>query len=308
MKKALITEEFHPSLTQGLEAMGYLCSQDWNSTTASVLDQIEHYEVLVINSKIWIDAKMLQKAQKLKAIIRIGSGLDIIDLNACKTYGVAVISTPEGNANAVAEHVLAFILSSYNNIYKAQNELMNGIWSREPNRGEELCGKTIGIIGYGHNGSRLANLLAGFDTEVLIYDIVDVSSRIANPRAKQVSMDKIFSESDLVSYHIPLDSQTRNLINSAYLKKFRKPIDLINTSRGGICCMDDLVEAIECGIVCRAMLDVYDREPFLLTEKWKNLVTLNRVVLTPHIAGWTKESKKRMAQIAISKLKEVYFP
>jgi D-3-phosphoglycerate dehydrogenase len=307
MRKALITEEFHPNLTKDLEQLGFVCDQRWAYTTEDVKEHIGEYELLVVNSKIWVDGDLLNRAVNLKAIIRIGSGLEIIDQMACRDKNIKLISTPEGNANAVAEHVIGFILSTYNNMYKAQSEMIKGIWTREANRGEELSGKTLAIIGCGNNGSQLVNLLSGFQTEILVYDVIDVADRITNPNARQTEMEEIFERADLVSFHIPLNKDTKNLICSDYLKKFNKYIDVLNTSRGGICNQADLFQALNEGIVKRAMLDVYEQEPFMPNETMKKLVEEGRLFLTPHIAGWTGESKKRMADLAIKKLKKADF-
>lgn len=307
MRRVLITEEFHPNLTKGLEDLGYSCEQQWDYTTEDVINCIGKFEVLVINSKILADKELLSKATKLKVIIRIGSGLEIIDQETCKEKNILVISTPEGNANAVAEHVLGFLLSSYNNIFRAQNEMIGGQWHRETNRGEELSSKVVAVIGCGHNGSQLVNLLSGFQTEVLVYDIVDITKNISNPNARQVDMDAIFRQADVVSFHIPLNNSTRHLICADYLKNFNKPIDLVNTSRGGICKEADLWQAISDGKVNRAMLDVYEQEPFILSVSEKNLINQGKLFITPHIAGWTRESKKRMAELAIAKLKKADF-
>lgn len=307
MRKVLITEEFHPILAKSLNELGFTCEQKWDYSTVDVLENIQDYEILVINSKILVNRKLIENASKLKVIIRIGSGLEIIDQDACREREIYVISTPEGNANAVAEHVLAFLLSAYTHLQRAQHELLAGNWNRESNRGEELGSKIVAVIGCGNNGSQLVNLLAGFETEVLVYDIVDVSSRFSNARAKQVEMDEIFNRADVVSFHIPLNDATDKLIRLDYLKRFNKSIDLVNTSRGGICRLDHLELALKEGYVRRAMLDVFDKEPFKISEALRNYVLQGRLFLTPHIAGWTHESKKRMAEYAISKLKKLDF-
>lgn len=306
-KKALITEEFHSILSEGLKSLGYTCSQDWESTSDTVRASIHAYELLVINSKIRVDRNMLDLATKLKTIIRIGSGLEVIDLDACLEKNIQVISTPEGNANAVAEHVLAFILSSYTNILRAQTELMLGQWNRERNRGEELNSKVLAVIGCGNNGSRLVNLMSGFNTEILIYDIQDIHGRIVNPHARQASMEEIFQNAEIVSFHLPLNPSTQHLIQLSYIKHFQKPIDLINTSRGGICKEEDLWQALKEGCVKRAFLDVFEKEPIRLTEELKKLIQDGKLFISPHIAGWTNESKKRMAEIAIEKIKSTDF-
>ena len=307
MRKALITEEFHSDLTSGLEDLGYSCDQQWEYSTEDVKNCIQEFDILVINSKILVDRDLVSQAEKLKAVIRIGSGLEIIDQEACKEKNIQIISTPEGNANAVAEHVLGFLLSSYNNLYRAQSEMLNGQWRREANRGEELSGKVLAVIGYGNNGSQLVNLLSSFQTEVLVYDIIDISNKISNPRARQVEMDEIYNRADVISFHIPLNNVTKHLICANFLKKFNKSIDLVNTSRGGICLQEDLWHAMQMGVVNKAMLDVYEYEPFTIDDSVKKLASENKLFLTPHIAGWTLESKKRMAELALAKLKTAHF-
>jgi D-3-phosphoglycerate dehydrogenase / 2-oxoglutarate reductase len=305
MKKALITEEFHPCLRLGLEELGYTCDEIWDIDTLGVINCISDYHLLIINSKIKVDATLLKNASQLKVIARIGSGLEIIDIETCKERGIRVISTPEGNANAVAEHVLGFILSALNNLMKSQNDLLLGNWLREENRGEELCGKTIGIIGCGHNGGRLVQLLSGFDTEVLIYDIRDIRSKIKNPNAREVdSMDEIYERADIISFHIPLTNDTKSMVNRDFLGKFKKNIYLINAARGKICDMDTILYGIESGKLIKVMLDVFENEPLALNLKLITAVQENRLFISPHIAGWTVESKKKMAEMVILALQE----
>lgn len=303
MKKALITEEFHPLLMENLIAMGYQCDEVLDIDTEGVAERISGYELIVVNSKIKLDKDLLAKATKMKAIVRIGSGLEVIDVEECQKKGIRVISTPEGNANAVAEHVLGFILSAFHNIYKSQNDILRGNWIREENRGIELSGKTMGIIGCGNNGSRLVNILSGWDVNILIYDIVDITPNIQNANARQVSsMKDIYEKADIVSFHVPLTQDTKYMISSHYLHSFHKNIYFVNASRGQICQMETIYGALESGKIIKAMIDVFDNEPFISNEETKKWVESNRLFLTPHIAGWTAESKKKMAEWAVLKL------
>lgn len=307
-KKALITEEFHPLLKHELELLGYECEEIWDIDTERVINCIEKFHLIVINSKIRIDKALLEKATNLKIIARMGSGLEIIDLTECEKRGVKVISTPEGNANAVAEHTIGFILSALNNLGKSQNEILEGKWIRENNRGEELCGKTIGIIGCGHNGSRLVKLLSGFDVEILVYDIIDVSHRIDFPNTRQVhSMDEIFEKVDIVSFHIPLNQSTFHLVNNEYLDRFRKNIYLINTSRGQICPWNTILYGLENGKLRKVMLDVFEEEPIRLNNIIRKHILENRLFISPHIAGWTYQSKQKMAEMIIKEVKRLSF-
>lgn len=305
MKKALITEEFHPNLKPDLEGLGYTCVESFHIDTQGVMDCIADFELLIINSKILVDKKLLDQATQLKAVARIGSGLEIIDQNECQLRNIKVISTPAGNANAVAEHILGFLLSSMNNIAKSQQDILHGNWLREENRGDELCGKTIGIIGCGNNGSRLVKLLSGFEVNILIYDIVDITERIANPLARQVSsMDEIFEHADIVSFHIPLTNETQSMVNQNFLEKFKKNIYLVNASRGKVCEMNTILYGIQSGKIIKAMLDVFENEPLTLHQGIIEAVKSNRLFLSPHIAGWTHQSKKKMAEMVILALQK----
>lgn len=304
MKKALITEEFHPRLKLGLEELGYICDEKLEIDTKGVSEIIADYSLVVINSKILFDKNLLNKATQLETIARIGSGLEIIDVEECKKRNIQLISTPEGNANAVAEHILGFILSALNNLTKSQNDLVAGKWIREENRGEELCGKTIAIIGCGHNGSRLVNLLSGFDTEVLIYDIDEIKHSIYNKNARKSSLEEIFQKADIVSFHLPLTDLTRYLFNQGFLTKFEKPIYLVNASRGKICEMNTILDGIESGKIIKAMLDVFENEPLMLNKRLELAIKENKLFISPHIAGWTYQSRQKMAEIVINTLKK----
>lgn len=300
--KALITENFHECLVSGFEKMGIKCTVLEDINTENVSKIIHQFEIIVINSKIIIDKHLISKGTHLKIIARIGSGLDIIDLDECKKRGITVLSSPEGNANAVAEHTLAFILSSFNNLFKSQTELLKNIWSREPNRGTELDGKTLAIIGFGHTGKQLAKILVGFDLSILVYDIEKKETDQRN--VKFVSLETIFKEADIVSIHLPLTKDTYYFINNIFIEKFDKNIYLINTSRGKICDTKALIKALEKGKIKKAMLDVFEDEPFTLTKKMIELTEENKLFLSPHIAGWTEESKFKLSQIIVDKVKK----
>lgn len=304
MKKAILTEEFDPSLKLGLEELGYSCDEIYNIDTEGVAAIISEYSILIINSKILVDKNLLDRAPKLETIARIGSGLEIIDMEECKKRNIQIISTPAGNANAVAEHILGFILSTFNNLSKSQNELLSGNWMREKNRGEELCGKTIAIIGCGHNGSRLVNLLSGFDTEVLIYDINELTHTIYNSHARKTDMEEIYKKADIVSFHLPLTEKTQFLFNQDFLTKFEKSIYLINASRGKVCEMDAILYGLESGKIIKAMLDVFEYEPLMLNNRIEKAVKEYKLFLSPHIAGWTYQSRRKMAEIVLKALKK----
>lgn len=303
--KALITEEFHPVLKENLQRLGYEIVEDIQIDYDGACRMISDYDLLIVNSKIKIDENLLSQAKKLKIVGRIGSGMDIFDMNACERYGVKVLTSPEGNANAVAEHIIGFLLSAMNNLSKSQAEILNGQWIREENRGEELTGKTLAILGFGHNGRQLAKLLSGFDLDILYYDIRVIDSPWNHVR--QTSLDELFERADILSIHLPLTPDTENYITINFLKKFKKPIYLVNASRGKICPIATVVEGLRSGWIHKAMLDVFENEPLIATEAIRMLCAQYRLFLTPHIAGWTVESKYRLANILAQKIENELF-
>lgn len=299
--KALITEEFHPILKEELEKLNIDVDERIDSNYDSVCEVIDGYEILIVNSKIRIDQELIHRAPRLKIVGRIGSGMDIFDIEACEKRNIQILTSPEGNANAVAEHVLGFLLSALNNLQISQNKLLDGHWDREGNRGVELCGKTISIIGFGHNGARLAELLQGFDVQILAYDIRSIQTKTKNVR--QTSLEEIYQETDVLSIHLPLNGSTTNFVNDKFLANFKKKIYFINASRGKICPVSTILDHLEKGNLIKAMLDVYDSEPVNPTIRMKNFCEEGRLLLTPHIAGWTHESKFKLAKILAEKIK-----
>ncbi len=299
--KVLITEDFHPNLEIGLTILGMECSLNISIDYNGVCNIIQDYEILIVNSKIRIDEFLLSKAKKLKIVGRIGSGMDVFDKEACERYGVKCITSPEGNANAVAEHIIGFILSAFNNISKSQSDMLSGNWNREENRGIELCGKTLAIIGFGNNGRRLAELLQGFDLEILALDIREVDFNIKNVKA--ATLEEIYSKTDILSIHLPLTKDTQDYITSSFLSKFKKPIYLVNASRGKICKTEVVLAHLESGKIKKAMLDVFDLEPLIINKEVRYWIEKNKLFLTPHIAGWTEESKIKLAETLVNKIK-----
>jgi len=298
--RALITEEFHPYLINTLEAHGVICDAYYDIQTHGVLEIIASYDILIVNSKIHVDAMMMDRGQHLKVIGRVGAGMEVIDTEYAQVKGIKVYSSPEGNCHAVAEHALAMLLASFNNLYRAQQQMLQGIWSREENRGEELRGKTVGIIGYGHTGSSLAGVLQGFDVQILAVDTAPKLPIYAN--VVLCSMNEIFQKADIVSMHLPYNETTHYLADRLFFNSFEKPIYFINTSRGKICCQQDLEKALDEGKVVKAMLDVYEKEPFILNDQIKRLCDENKLFLTPHIAGWTFQSKFLLAKTLVNRV------
>jgi D-3-phosphoglycerate dehydrogenase len=238
---------------------------------------------------------MLYKAKNLKAIGRVGSGMEIIDTSYCQVKNIFVCSAPEGNANAVAEHALAMLLSGFNNLFHAQLDMLDGKWMREIHRGMELKGKTVAIIGFGHTGKAFAQKLKGMDVNVLAYDIKHFSS--SEDYIHKASLPEIYEKADIVSLHLPLNKDTLHYCNAQFFKNFKKGIFLINTSRGKIINFKDLIDAIDAGLVKKAMLDVFEDEPFEDIERVKEYILLKQLYLSPHIAGWSKESYFLLSKI-----------
>ena len=304
--KALITDDVHSLLIESLQQMGYNVDFRPDITFEETLDIIGSYTGLIINSKIFCGEELLSKAPNLKWVGRLGSGMEVIDTKACTVHGVKYFNSPEGNRNAVAEHALGLLLDLLNNITRSNNEVKKGQWIREPNRGEELSGKTVGIIAYGHTGEAFAKVLRGFDVTVLAYDKYKKGS--GSDFVKEASLEEIFANADVVSLHLPLTEETTYMIDEAFFNSFSKPIFLINTSRGKVLKTTALIDSIRSGKVKAAALDVLENEKLSQLnaeeQNWFNaLVTEQRILLTPHIAGWTHESKRKIAEAIISKIR-----
>lgn len=307
MRRVLITDDVHPLLLEGLKQNGYTCDYFPTITNAEVLQQISDCEGLIINSKILVNKTLLDKAARLRFVGRLGSGLEIIDLAYAKECGVAVYSSPAGNCDAVAEHALGMLLMLANNLRQADAQVRQQIWQREANRGWELMGKTIGIVGCGHTGSALARRLAGWGMHVLIYDKYRSDYPSDLQHCHPTTMEQLWEECDIVSFHLPLTEETRWLVDMEYLSRFRKNIVLVNTSRGTVVRTPCLLTALQRGNVLGACLDVFENEkPETFTEEeremYQALYAMPNVVFSPHIAGWTRESKERLAQIVLDKI------
>lgn len=310
--KVLHLDSNHPILEQGLAQMGIENHFDYKSSKEAVLKTIDQYHGIIIRSRFSIDKSFLDAATRLKFIGRVGAGLENIDIQYAKSKGIVLISAPEGNRNAVGEHALGMLLSLFNNLNKGDREVKNGIWDREGNRGYEIEGKTIGIIGYGNMGKAFAKTLAGFDCEVLCYDI---DTSVGDHNAKQVSLAEFQSFVDVVSMHLPQDDSTINLMNASFIKGFSKPFWLINTGRGKTVQTADLVEALKTGQILGAGLDVLEYEktsfeqlnPHEIPLPLQYLRKAENVLLSPHVAGWTFESHRKLAQTIVDKVKKNFF-
>ena len=308
MIKVLHLDENHEILENGLAKIGFKNFFDFKSNKKDITKKIEKFHGLVIRSRIPIDEDLIDHAKNLKFIARVGSGTENIDIEYAKKRGITILSAGEGNANAVGEHTLSLILSLFNNILKANNEINNNVWQREGNRGIELENKTVGIIGYGKTGKNFAKKLAGFNVKVLCNDIIE---NIADDYAEQVSIDEIQSKCDIISLHTDLNKLSKHLVNTQFIDNCKKPFYLINTSRGLCVKTSDLILGIKTGKILGACLDVIENESssfenFEQDSYLDFLKKSEKVILTPHIAGWTFESKLKLSQIILKKIKDLY--
>ena len=306
--KILHIDSNHPLLWEQLEQAGFQNEADFTSSKAEIEEKIHEYHGIVMRSRVKIDKTFIDKAVNLKFIARVGAGLESIDCEYAEAKNIHLIAAPEGNRNAVGEHALGMLLSLMNKLNRADKLVREGKWIREGNRGYELEGKTIGIIGYGNMGKSFAKKLKGFDVTVLCYDIQD---NVSDENAKQVSLTELQQKSDVLSLHIPWTPETDKMINSEFINQFAKPFWFINTSRGKNVITDDLVDALQSGKILGAGLDVLEYEKlsfenlFIDTEKPKAfefLLQAENVLLTPHIAGWTFESHEKLAQTIVDKI------
>lgn len=309
--KVLHLDSNHPLLLNQLNGFGCINEEDYSSSKESIEAKIHLYEGVIIRSRFTIDKPFLDKATNLKFIGRVGAGLENIDCDYAEQKGITLISAPEGNRNAVGEHCLGMLLSLFNKLNKADLEVRNGKWLREENRGVELDGKTVGLIGYGNMGKSFAKKLRGFDVEVLCYDL---KPNIGDENCKQVSLKELQQKADVLSLHTPETTLTTNMINAEFINQFKKPFWIINTARGKSIVTKYLVTALKNGKILGAGLDVleYEKKSFedLFTSEipiaFQYLINANNVVLSPHVAGWTIESKQKLAQTIVDKIKEKF--
>ncbi|MES2864573.1 MAG: 2-hydroxyacid dehydrogenase [Bacteroidota bacterium] len=309
--KILHIDSNHPLLWEQLEKAGFTNEADFTSTKEEVENKIENYHGIVIRSRFKIDATFIDKAKSLQFIARVGAGLESIDCDYAESKNISLIAAPEGNCNAVGEHALGMILSLFNKLNHADKEVKSGHWNRESNRGTELDGKTIGIIGYGNMGKSFAKKLRGFDVKVLCYDILP---NVGDENAIQVSLQELQQKADVLSLHIPWTPETDKMANTTFINQFAKSFWLINTARGKSVVTADLVTALQSGKILGAGLDVLEYEKLSFenlfeehkSEAFEYLLQANNVLLTPHIAGWTFESKEKLAQVIVDKIVSLY--
>ncbi len=309
--KILLVDNNHPVLKNSLEKLGHECIDNFTSTKQEIEKTINQYDGIIIRSRFKIDKTFIDKATSLKFIARVGAGLESINVPYAKSKNIHLISAPEGNKNAVSEHALGMILSLFNKIKKADLEIRNGKWLRESNRGIELDGKTIGLIGYGNMGKAFAKKLRGFDVTIIFYDI---KPNLSDENAQQVSLNELFEKTDVLSLHTPHTSLTNKMIDADFINRFKKSFYLINTARGTAVVTEDLTKALGNNKILGACLDVLEFEKgsfesFFtnnnLPKSFEYLINSEKVLLSPHVAGWTIESKYKLAATILDKIKSI---
>ncbi len=305
-----IIDDVSPILTEGLAMRGYEVIYEPEATKDQVMMRLETIqpEILVVRSKLNIDAAFLNSAKRLQLIARAGAGMDNIAVSTAEKLAIQCINAGEANADAVGDHTLGVLLNGLRNISKSFAEIKNGLWLRATNRGVELSNKTVGIIGYGNTGKAVAKRLVGFGCKVLVYD--KYLQNFGNEYHLESDMQTIFEEADILSLHIPLTDETNALVDGAFLSKFKKPIFLMNLSRGGIVKTADLIQAIQTGKITKCALDVLENEDLAnLTPEQKKefnfLIESDCVTLTPHIGGWTRESYDKISKVLLKKIIEI---
>ena len=308
MEKILIVDEIHKSALELFNKNNINTDYKPNINYNEALNIIQNYNGILIRSKFKIEKEFINKASNLKIIARAGAGLENIDTAYCLKKNIKVVNSPEGNKDAVGEHALGMLLMLFNKINLANNEVKNGIWNREKNWGEELNNKTIGIIGYGNMGQSFAEKLKGFNVEILVYD--KYKTNFATNNIKEVKINDIYQNADIISFHVPLTNETKYYLNTKFINNMKKTFYLINTSRGKIVNTNDLLNALKTNKISGACLDVLEYEnlnfenAFISKENktLNQLIKLNNVILTPHIAGWTKQSFEKISVIAATKM------
>jgi D-3-phosphoglycerate dehydrogenase len=299
--KVLVLDKVDPLLSNGLKQLGFVVIEEYEASKSELLSNLDEITGIIIRSRLNIDREILDASPKLRFIGRVGAGMENIDVSYAEKRGVHCFRAAEGNRTAVGEHALGMLLMLLNNIRRADQEVRSGLWRREENRGYELDGRIVGIVGYGEMGSAFAKKLSGLGVQVLAYDLYKTD--FAHGHVKEVEMDFLFKYADILSLHVPETDLTRGMVNELYLNRFEKDIYLINTSRGNVVKTADLVRAMKTGKVLGACLDVleYEKSSFenffesRLPDDFRYLVESDRTILTPHIAGWTHESRKKMA-------------
>jgi D-3-phosphoglycerate dehydrogenase len=307
MRKVLVTDGVHPLLLEGLVALGFQCDYHPKIGLEQVRGMVSNYEGIIINSKVLMDKEMLDAGAKLEFVGRLGSGMEIIDLEYAAQKGIAIHGAPEGNCNAVAEHALGMLLALANNFLQGDREVRKKNWQREKNRGFEIMGRTVGIIGFGHTGSQFAKKLSGMGVEILAYDKYKTNYTNNFEQVRETTLEDILTNADIISLHLPFTPETKHLVNADFLRKCKDGVILINTSRGNVAKTKDLIVGLKSGKVGGACLDVFENEKtatFSQAEHtmYNELYEFENVILSPHVAGWTRESLQRLAEVLLRKI------
>ncbi|MFC2152748.1 NAD(P)-dependent oxidoreductase [Bacteroidota bacterium] len=305
----LFVDSTHKRLPEKLTHAGFVCDYKPEIAPSNIIKVISNYAGVIIRSKIKIDKSIIDAAKNLKFIGRVGAGLENVDVEYAESKGIKCFNSPEGNRDAVGEQALGMLIALFNNFLKADSEVREGKWTREANRGFEIKGKTVGIIGYGNMGSAFAQRLQGFEACVIAYDKYKFD--YSNEYVSEKTLNDLFEQTDILSLHVPLTKETEFMVNNEFINQFNKNIFIINTARGKIINTNDLVKNMKSGKVLGAALDVleYEQTSFEnlhsgneLPEAFKYLIKSNKVVLTPHIAGWTHESNIKLSEFLADKI------
>jgi D-3-phosphoglycerate dehydrogenase len=311
MKRVLFLDSVHPLIHEELNANGYACEFFLNQEKGELAKIVHAYFGIIIRSRITLDKEFLSKATALRFIGRVGAGMENIDVKYAESKGIQCFNSPEGNRDAVGEHTTGMLLSLMNNLSRADRQVREGKWKREENRGTEIKGKTIGIIGYGNMGSAFAQRLQGFEANVISYD--KYKKNYSDGNTFETTLERIFELADIVSLHVPLTEETRYMGDKAFFERFRKNIWFINTSRGAVVHTGDLVNQLRSGKIIGAALDVLEYEDSSFEnlsgefpEAFRFLAGSDKVILTPHIAGWTVESKNKLAKVLVEKILKAF--
>lgn len=322
MSRVLFTDAVSETQVQRLRDVGFEVVVDASIDYDALIQDISLYDVLVVRSRFPVDRRMLDCAVRLRCVGRVGAGMEIIDVAYAESRGIRCFNSPEGNRDAVGEHTMGLLLTLFNRIARADAEVRGGLWQREANRGMEVMGKTVGIVGFGNMGGAFARRLAGFDCQVLAYDLLGSKASgfsLQLPYVREASLQDLWQQCDVVSLHVPLDMSTRHFVNSEFLGRFVHPIALINTSRGAVVDTIALAESLRKGVVSGVALDVFECENMerdalqsacqsetddtkSVFAAWEYLKQSQYTVLTPHVAGWTVESKERLVATLIDKI------
>ena len=309
-KKVLIIDKVHPLITGRLTDAGYLCEHFPGYGRKEVENIIPGYYGVIVRSGVRFDRPMLEKATNLSFIGRVGSGMENVDVAFAGSRGIRCLNSPEGNRDAVGEHTTGLLLALLNHMIRADRQVRQGQWNREGNRGTEVKGRTVGIIGYGNMGSAFAQRLKGFEAAVISYD--KYKNGYSDGNTRETSLQELFDKCDILSLHVPLTEETAGMVDEAFIGRFRKPICLLNTARGKVVNTRDLVEGLRSGRIAGAALDVLEYEDATFEQigeasspELDYLKAADNVVLTPHIAGWTHESALRLASVLVGKILEI---